>query len=260
MHSFDINELVEITIEIMILNSLKSLDNIPISRNDQNNIWNIIALRFFNEKLNLKNALKLKSWWKRNTNSFREKVLIKKGQKELFQFLPEQKFLGIIKMNKVSNLIVQITIAEWMSLQKYIGYYKRKKFNSKFDQFLNKKLENYKINCYLKSKYNWFSQNPKKILWSGVFVCIETDCQNIYNAKIKNKKIVVNQIESINNEHFCTIELNFEEKTTHTEKVTKTQRCSGTERMDLGQELVNKGVLNVLCNNIIENQNNQNNG
>ena len=35
-----LEELIEITIELMILNSIKSLDDQKISRKDQKNIWN----------------------------------------------------------------------------------------------------------------------------------------------------------------------------------------------------------------------------
>ena len=38
-----LEELIEITIELMILNSIKSLDDQKISRKDQKNIWNQIC-------------------------------------------------------------------------------------------------------------------------------------------------------------------------------------------------------------------------
>ncbi len=121
---------------------------------------------------------------------------------------------------------------------------------------MNKKIQNhekYNINCLLKCKYNWFSEKSKKHIWRGLYACIDEKCTSLFEAKIKNTKKDLLNIESLSNEIFCTLLLKYEEKNFHSKRISKVPRICGDERKELGLKLANHGVSNVLSENVIKN-------
>ena len=252
-----LKELVEITIEVMILNSIKSLDGQKLSRNDQRNIWNQICSKYYSYGNSFKDAVNLRSWWERNTCDFRQLVFRKFNEIENEQpTVPTSN-----KLIKASEFFIKLSVKEWFNVQSFIGNYKRKKFRSGFDDFLTERLQNLNVKCYLRSKYNWFSESSNNKsndnLWRGVYACIESSCQNTFEARIKQIPMLNQSLNTLLDNECCTIEIIFHEKTVHEKTLSKKPRCAGVNRKETALNLMSRGVLNIQSENIILNKTNK---
>ena len=258
-----LEELIEITIELMILNSIKSLDDQKISRKDQKNIWNQICSKYFNDGYTFKDAVNLRSWWERNTCDFRKLLIRKMHGKEMRISGENDDEKTISKSIKKSQFFIKLSFNEWFNVQSLIGKYKRKKFKSGFDDFLTERLQNLNVKCYLRCKYNWFSESnnlskPNDNLWRGLYVCIDPNCHNKFEAKIKQIPIQNHCLNTLLDNDCCTIEIIFDQKTLHQKKLSKKPRCSGSTRKETALNLMSRGVLNIQSENIIMNKMSQN--
>ncbi len=63
-----IDKLIKITIEVMLINKLDNLDNIPLSRK-RDSIWSQISFKYFNYHDYI-NALRISKIWKRNVQKY----------------------------------------------------------------------------------------------------------------------------------------------------------------------------------------------
>lgn len=123
---------------------------------------------------------------------------------------------------------------------------KRKSLNENFHRELTKKLKFIGLNCYLKCKFNWFSNSKnihkRKAFWKGIYTCLGK-CDLLLCAIIKNEIIE-------NNDIIISI---FYEKSKEHENINKAARCIGISRKKMGYKIMENGVSNTLANNIISN-------
>jgi hypothetical protein len=171
------------------------------------------------------------SWWHRNTCDFQTKVLQKLNESyrmdwmDLNQNYENQNH----DSQKEIEILINLTLVEWIHLQKFIGVFKRKKFKTGFDDFLSQKLQKKNVKCWLRSKFNWFktdkSQKSNSPLWKGSFKCIDKNCENTFDSIL----IMYDNDNDINR-FYCTIKVKCKLVSIHKENIIKKQRMTGTER------------------------------
>ena len=238
-----LDDLVKVTLKVMVENNLTDLNNFKLTRS-HSNIWHMISSKYFknNEYRNAKNVY---SWWQRNTKNYKRIINNLINEKEI---------------QEKCNLIVHINYEDWIILLTYIGDYKRKKFRSEFDDFLSEKLQQKGLKCWLKCKYNWFRESTcskiNKEFWRGIFTCVDDNCLNEFEALI-NENIIEKRNETFDEilkKDFFVINVFFYEKTFHEEKIKRKQRCFGKYRKQQLNEILASGLTNCQSNNIIFNQ------
>ena len=182
---------------------ISDLDRTKLRKNDKNNIWNKIALKYFG-KLNYKDSINIKSWWTRNTKNFR-KILL-------------ESFKSKKKFPKISKYIIDINIEEWKILEEQITKSKRLRFKSGMTSFLNRKLQSQGVTCWLVCKYNWIKdtkgQKCFSPYWNGEYSCIDPACENQFKSIIKEQSCL-------------KIEVTATEQIIHPNKLTRISRCCG---------------------------------
>lgn len=150
----------------------------------------------------------------------------------------------IVELNRecISTLLKKIRISK-----------SRSSFNVHFDDFLNVKLQEKGLNCWLKNKFNYFrgNNNTKNIekLWSGKYTCIQNGCDNDFSAYILNS----NLNEKFDEMDEASIHVRFFDKSSHKDKVKKNIRCAGTEREKQKLFVCSNGLSNTLSENILHN-------
>lgn len=235
-NSLNIDKLVQITVKYLKKQNLKSLDDVQVSRKlNSKNIYDLICLDYF-QNTDYKNKYRISQLWKRNSNSFADKVKA--------------------DFNKQSNeniILIEFSYDEWIiELEKNQEFYgKRSKFNADFTVTFSIKLQQKGIKCWLKCCYNWFKQNQSlhknAAFWRGQYVCIkEPTCKNKFVAEItsdseKYQKIIIKVMHEIKSDN------------DHTDFLKYTPRCSGELRDKTVKEIMSIGVMNVQTNNVIHN-------
>ena len=219
-----------------------TLDGISINRKDDC-VWNKIRRTYssgneYSKKFNFDQSNRLYFWWSRNTNSFKSKILSELSKIETNSTCFETNF--------------EMTNETWNDLRKFIYGTKRQKFSTKFDFFLNQRLKEQNINCWLVCKSNWFSTASNNIrksaYWSGTYDCYNyPSCQVRFNAKIQNKP---------NSDESVTINVKWNMEVEH-ENIVKEKRCAGVERRHLALELKALGNSRVKDDNFVFNRENR---
>ena len=239
----EVNRLVQVTNQLLNDKIIKisELENTKLLSN-KSNVWFIICVSYFGNYV-YKNALNIFSWWTRDSEKFKSKIrnaiLQEKSNKTEIILLTDQ--LDIIK-----NYAKDYRIFKNDSKL-------RKKFSRPFDDFISEILQKKGFNCWLKCKYNWFSKsfNKKnnKNFWKGVYNCISKDCSNIFVCYIREPFVF---------EDKCVkIEIEYEENFKHKEKVHKTIRIIGDERIEESWKINSNGSLDYMNENIILNEMNE---
>ena len=179
---FNLNDLVQSTMKVLIKNYLKDLNNSKPLRNlkDRKNIFNQICIDIFGNNFEYKDCLRLHKWWLKNTNNFRNLI-----------------YEHTAKMNcSKKSIVLDLDVQDLKLLKNLIGDYKimktksciRRKFKKEFDNFISLKLQNLGLKCWLKCKSNWFKKNNSRKIsaafWKGTFVCIDNECKNLFKATI----------------------------------------------------------------------------
>lgn len=242
-------KLLNITVELMIQNSLKSLNDIPLTRNNgTNNIWNLICLKYYDSVDYLK-TVNIYNWYKRNTNNYAfqtELVVSELVQKNLAEPMETD------KSSDSQKIVLPIQSREWNIFQSYIAIYNgRTKFKTEFTDILSEKIQNYGVNCWLKCEYNWFkatsSQKKSAPFWHGRYVCVDPKC------KLKFEALIEDPINDTEKKQSVLIFINYIGVDYHEKKLIKKIRCFGLERDLQAKELLQEGTCNVIVNNIINN-------
>ena len=244
MISFDIIKLIKVTIETLKDLKISTLDGISINRKDDcvwNKIWRAYSSgNEYSRKFNFDQSNRLYFWWSRDTNSFKSKILSELSKIETNSTCFETNF--------------DITNETWNNLKKFIYGTKRQKFSTKFDFFLNQRLKEQNINCWLVCKSNCFSTDSNNIrksaYWTGTYDCYNfPSCQVRYNAKIQNKP---------NSDESVTINVKWNSNFEH-ENIAKEKRCAGVDRRHLALELKALGNSKVKDDNFVFNRENRKN-
>ena len=250
-----IDKLVKITVEVLLLNNLKTLDNINLSRKSDN-IWSQLSYKYFNN-YDYKNSLNVANWWKRNVKKYADII------KNIFVDQKIEHKHSFHNNSASKTVILKFNSTEFLSLKSFVGNYERPKFKSEFDDFLSEKIQNLGIKCWLKCKFNWFRNSNKNNLnacWRGVFVCINhPNCLNKFEALMFTNNDLLNNSTTNNFFHIFekelfTITLNYEQQTVHDTFLKKEIRCTGKKREEQNLEILQHGLTNSQTNNVIFNQ------
>lgn len=121
-----------------------------------------------------------------------------------------------------------------------------RKFLVGFDDLLNEKLEEeYQFNCYLVCINNKFkklnSRKQSAPCWSGQYRCLYSSCDIKYSIILQEKKSSFN--------------ITYDRFGWH-DRISKTVRCTGSQRQDQKLQLMVSGTANSLNNNVIFNHEN----
>ncbi len=103
------------------------------------------------------------------------------------------------------------------------------------------------ISCWLRSTFNWFNKKVSHQIWRGDFKCIDSDCHMAFKANIRRC------LDSY------SLTITFTGKSNHP-RLNRPERISGEERKLMQNEVVAKGVRNLVAENIIYNQSVEDNG
>jgi hypothetical protein len=258
--NLDIKKLVQITIRTILKYNV-NLDQEPLKRpknlNDPTilDVWNKISYEFF-KTIEYKNTLNIFSWWHRNTNKYASIVRAKMKEFEedtAMEWEPSEE----ISKNEIK---IQLSDQDIEKLESFVRQYQlRFRFDTKFDNFLSERLQQYGIKCWLRSKSNWFKkQSSQKIsapYWRGLFSCSESKCTNTFKAYIKNELKKNSSIifsRKINQAENC-IYVCLDKASNNHDLIIPKVRCSGKERSEQELEILAKGVTNVVIDNSIHN-------
>ncbi len=117
----------------------------------------------------------------------------------------------------------------------------RRRLLIEFHVALSKKLQDLGLKCWLtnRKRFNWFKSNN---LWSAKYDCYVKTCKNTFDAFIRRRhgESVFVVVQSI-------------QVSSHTFFVKKIQCCRGSDRRNLGKELLAYGNSQVKVKNIIYN-------
>lgn len=123
------------------------------------------------------------------------------------------------------------------------GSYTRSRFRNGFHDILTKKIQEKGVKCWLNCVYYWFSRDNKS--WHGLYKCIAFNCDIKYDAKIELISIEENIIKVI---------IRYQKQEIHEHFISKTRRCTGTERKKQALELMANGVSNNQFENLLFNK------
>ncbi len=153
----------------------------------------------------------------------------------------------------MTEIDIKLTWKEWMSIQKLIGESKlslgqtRKRFNSEFFDFVNRKMSYLTNSCSVGQGHNWFrkeesQRNRTSPYWSGKYKCKEKTCDATIALKIQN---IVVDLEVVINIKISKI--------SHHKKVPVKARCHGEARDEQKMLLMANGTLNSNNENLVYN-------
>lgn len=238
----EVEKLVNITVEIILKNSISDLQNVKPTRvDDISNIWNRICLKYFGN-IRYQDALKIFTWWTRDTKNYSSLTRM------AIEELKETKKMEIDSIKK--DIIVPLNSNEWKSISCLKATYnKRSKFISDFSNFLSEKIQKHGINCWLKCDFNWFKKNESQKLsspfWKGRYQCYS--CKNTFFTKI------IEELKDPNENTYVIIFVTYYEYFKHDAKISPKIRCFGEKRLEQAKELMYESTSNVITNNIIDN-------
>ena len=151
----------EINIEELIDKTVCFIRKYNISINEITNEMSNLCVDLFGT-YNKNDVLHLKTIWERNQNGFATKIT------------------SAINDPGLVTLSMELNGNEYFEIQEFISEGERKKLLAEFDLFLNNKLKSqldFRLRCFLKSKYNWFVNSKRiynqtsqsNIIWKGIF-------------------------------------------------------------------------------------------
>jgi len=232
-------ELINLTATLIAENQDMDINDVKATRKqDPNNFWNILCLKYF-KSLDYNNVLKLYQSWHRKTSGFANQVnacLVHQSSS--------------FHANEIIRLSFTITPSEWSIIQAYIVRRDRMTFNRHFSDFLSIKLQSLSINCWLKSKYNWFrklgSQKSKSPYWSGVYVCIDPKCMKEFRSSILETMSHKSSIR-------CIVFVDTVGKGNHKQRVEPKIVCTREKRSIQADQLMIHKPLNCKTSNLLHN-------
>ena len=160
------------------------------------------------------------------------------------------------------DIIINLNKAEVehvLSFTRLFSPANRKRFNSQFDEFLSKKLQDKGIGCWLKNQHNCFlnpsNRKKKTYIWRGKYVCVDKDCSINFSAYMYNK----NPHEDISDIKDVSLHVFYNKEPKHLTMINKPVRCTGANRDKQKLVLCSNGLTNTLSENVIFNSSNTEN-
>ena len=225
-----IKQAIDITIKYMQEKDIKVLD-----LNEEPNYgscWYCLSLLIFG-KYRYSDASIIKNWYKTDKYKYKS-TLIAHFFKERNECAAHSK-KKLFKFNRMHSFtILKTEIDNFKSKST-----KRSFLLDGFCDLLTKELQdNCEVKCFLKSSYNWlaaekFRDSKNKIIWSGVYYCINNDCHKEFHLNMKNHS---------NNCSEVIVNCQWYAENIHSKKLIKNQRITGIKRKAMALDILSNGT------------------
>ena len=236
----EIEEIIGLIALFMFERNMIEITEKMSRRNDS--IWAQISYFVFGF-FDYVNGFFLYSRWKRNSQGFRDEVLSR------LHALRDANSMNVDDLLQGSMLVLLVPFEKWIELQssKYCKKYDdgRERFNSNFCYFLNTRVKSdFQFKCWLSCIHNWKSGTVGKNFWSGTYKCAGALCSIKYKAFIK--------VDPNLSRGDVPITFAWRGKIDHAVMV-RPKRCCGSERVEIGRDILAFGTSQVQSRHIIKN-------